>query len=148
MLATRTTLCLLITAVVLFALSGCGKPHNLPGETGTVKGQVVYDSGTIPQGSTVVMIHQGSGIPATGLIHASGKFTLQMRNGPDILVGDYDVSIKPPGEIDEEVAHITPATVPEAWNKVPQKYWNAKTSEEKFTISPGDNFYEFTLADD
>lgn len=148
MLIIRAAICLLMTAIALSALPGCGKSHNLPGETGRVKGRVVYGSDTIPEGSAVVMIHQGSGLPATGLTNSSGNFTLQMRNGPDILVGDYVVSIKPPGEIDENVSHITPATVPEAWNKVPQKYWNATTSEEKFTVSPGDNFYEFTLADE
>jgi len=126
---------------------GCGRSHNLPGETGTVSGRVTYGSGTIPEGSSIVMLHKGSGIPAVGMTDADGNFTLKMRNGPDVLVGDYIVNIRPPGEIDDNVVKITPQTVPAAWNKVPQKYWNANTSGETYTVNPGTNFYEFTLSD-
>lgn len=145
MVAIRVVCSVLITVSVT-ALLGCGNGTNLPGETGRVKGRVIYGSGTIPAGSTVVMLHQGSGIPAIGLTDTSGNFTLEMRNGPDVLVGDYIVSITPPGEIDDDIVKITAETVPEAWNKVPQKYWYAKTSGETFSVAPGDNFYEFTLA--
>jgi len=126
---------------------GCTRAHNLPGETGTVKGHVTYGDGTIPEGSSIVMLHRGSGIPAVGMTDSNGDFTMIMRDGPDVLVGDYVVNIRPPGEIDDDVLKITPKTVPPLWNEVPQKYWNPTTSNETYTVNSGSNFYEFTLTD-
>ncbi|EAQ82256.1 carboxypeptidase-like regulatory domain-containing protein [Blastopirellula marina] len=147
MYASRFVYLLLLAGATVFGLGGCGHKSNLPGETGVVRGRVVYGSGTIPEGSSIVMLHVKTGIPATGLTDSAGKFAMEMRNGPDILVGDYVVNIKPPGDIGDEVLMISPATVPAEWNKVPQKYWNVKTSDETFVVDPGDNFYEFTLTD-
>ncbi|QDV66395.1 hypothetical protein Poly24_00800 [Rosistilla carotiformis] len=136
-------LCLIAGALSL----GCSRAHNLPGETGTVKGHVSYRDGTIPEGSSVVMLHKGTGIPAVGVTDSDGNFTMIMREGPDVLVGDYVVNIRPPGEIDDNVLEITAETVPPLWNEVPQKYWNPSTSNEAYTVNSGTNFYEFTLTD-
>jgi len=93
------------------------------------------------------MLHKETGIPAVGLTDANGNFTMRMRSGRDVLVGEYVVNIRPPGEIDDEVMQITPKTVPPAWNLVPQKYWTAATSDETYAVDPGANFYEFKLSD-
>ncbi|MFI4874850.1 MAG: hypothetical protein ACIALR_05915, partial [Blastopirellula sp. JB062] len=108
MFKSRFVECLGVAIAALIVVVGCGGGTNLPGETGTVHGQVVYGSGTIPQGSSIVMLHVETGIPAIGLTDASGKFAMEMRNEPKVLVGDYVVNIKPPGEIDDEVMKVTP----------------------------------------
>ncbi|WP_207396772.1 hypothetical protein [Bremerella alba] len=93
------------------------------------------------------MLHKRTGIPAVGITDSTGKFTMTMRDGPDVLVGDYVVNIRPPGEIDDDVLKITPETVPPEWNMVPRKYWNPMTSNETYSVSSGSNVYEFTLSE-
>lgn len=126
---------------------GCTHRPELPGETGTVRGTVLYQGEPIPDGSTVVMVHREQGILAIGVTNRSGEFTLRMRNRPDILVGEYDVHVKPPGELDEEIGTPTMDNVPDAWKEVPEKYWNLSTSDTLYTVKSGSNTFEWVLED-
>lgn len=140
----------IIPAVILLALcaahSGCGS-STLPGPTGRVFGKVTYKNNAIPAGSVVVMVHDQTGIVATGVTDSSGSFTITMRGRPDVLVGDYHVNIKPAGDVDDNVTQLTPETVPETWKAIPQKYWSGSESPETFVVKEGNNKYELTLSD-
>lgn len=126
---------------------GCGRGSRLPGETGRVHGTAIYQSKAIPTGSVVVMVHDQTGIVATGVTDSAGNFTMNMRGKPEVLVGEYHVNIRPVGDVDENVSVLTPETVPKTWKEVPQKYWSGTDSPERFVVKPGKNEYQLTLRD-
>lgn len=132
---------------LIAAVSGCGGGSGLPGKTGRVFGKATYNNNAIPAGSVIVMVHNQTGIVATGVTDSSGGFTITMRGRPDVLVGDYQVNIRPVGEVDENVTKLTPETVPETWKAVPQKYWSGSESPERFVVKEGNNKYDLTLSD-
>lgn len=139
--------CLVLLVSSLILTAGCGPGSNLPGPSGTVTGKATYKGEPIPEGSAVVFVHQKTGIIATGLTDAQGNFNVLMRNGRDILVGDYAINITPPGQPDENISILTMDNVPEEWKKVPQKYWGEPTSGEIFTVVEGKNEYNLELTD-
>lgn len=126
-------------------LFGCWGGSNLPGETGTVSGRVIYRGAPIPEESTVVFVHRENGIIGTGRTNANGEFTMMMRGGSEILVGEYSVGVTPPGEPDPELNIFTHP--PEAWKKIPQRYWSHETSDESFTVTTGANVYMLDMED-
>lgn len=131
---------LVMGILVIGFLTGCGNRSNLPGETGTLSGQVTFPSGTIPPGTVLVFVHSEKGIPATAVLDAQGKFKAMMRGGEQILVGDYQVNVTPPGNYEEGSMEV-----PEAWKAIPKKYWHAETSGETFAVNSGANSYLLEL---
>lgn len=134
-----------LIALVFFV--GCGNRGGLPGETGTVDGTVMYKGNAVSSGTTVMMVHDKTGIVAAGVTDSRGKFTMKMRGKPQVLVGDYAVSIRPAGEVDPNVSKLTMDTVPETWKAIPQKYWMDGKSGERFTVGTGANVYSLVLKD-
>jgi hypothetical protein len=145
-MTTRRT-CLALILGSLVAAGGCQGSTGLPGPSGTVSGKATYQEKPIPEGSTVVMVHKGSGIIATGMTDSSGNFTMMMRDALDILVGDYTVNVNPPGKPDENINVLTVKNCPEAWKLVPKAYWFQTTSPETYTVKEGANEYAFALHD-
>jgi len=134
-----------VTLCVICA--GCS-PHNLPGDVGTVIGNVSYNGEPVPAESVVIFVHTQTGIIGTGVTDANGDFQILMREGKSVLVGDYSVNLKPPGELeDDTVNELTMETVPDAWKLVPEKYWTQTKSKEKFTVKQGENDFEWKLTD-
>lgn len=134
----------LIVAVAL--LTGCQR-SSLPGPTGTVSGTATYRDKPIPEGSAIVFVHKQSGIIGTGVTDSNGDFQIKMREANDVLVGEYSVNIRPPGEPDDNIMELTMNNVPPAWKLVPQRYWMANTSTETFTVKEGENTYKLVLKD-
>ncbi len=141
---TRRTQAGLLMACVLGRGSGCNGSR-IPGDTGTVTGRATFKGDPIPEGSTIVFLHRGKGIVGTGVTDAEGAFSLQMREEPRVLVGEYSVGITPPGEIDPNNVTIFTDKAPDAWKKVPRKYWSPETSNETFTVKAGANDYQLQL---
>lgn len=133
--------------LLLTCTTGCSSGSELPGDTGIVRGNVTYKGQPIPEGSAVVMVHRERGIVGIGVTDSLGEFQIRMRGGHDVLVGEYDVHITPPGELDENVGTPTMDNVPETWKAVPMQYWTLDTSPEKFTVEPGENQYFLNLKD-
>lgn len=135
-----------ILACVLLSLPSCSS-SDLPGPSGTVQGVAKYKGGPIPIGSAVVMVHDTAGLLGIGTTNELGKFTITMNGRRQVLVGDYSVYVKPPGDPDENVLVYTEKTVPPEWNKIPKSYWSASTSKARFEVKEGSNDFEFTLVD-
>jgi len=143
---------------VTVAIAGCGAAASLPeAETGTVQGSVTYQGEPVPSGSTVVFTNQKYGIPATGQVGKKGTYKLQMRGRPDILVGDYQVSITPPADTRPEMTDAEyekmmaegkgPVSVSKKASPppFPERYTAAGTSGLSFQVNAGDNTYQISL---
>jgi hypothetical protein len=137
---------LMVCQLFLVLIVGCQKSH-LPGPSGTVQGKAAYKGAAIPVGSTVILYHDREGLIGTGLTDEAGKFQVKMNGANDVLVGDYTVYIKPPGDPDENVLEYTKATVPPEWNKIPKAYWSASTTKARYSVKEGKNDFDFTLVD-
>lgn len=70
-----------------------------------------------------------------------------MRDASAVLIGDYSVNVRPPGEPDENIMVFTMENVPPAWREVPQRYWMSNTSTVTFTVREGENEYKLVLQD-
>jgi hypothetical protein len=139
-------LILIAGALTLAAVPGCAK-SSLPGPTGTVSGRASYQNKPIPAGSAIVFVHKETGIIGTGVTNAEGDFQIRMREGKQVLVGQYTVHIRPPGEPDPNIMKFTRENVPPAWKLVPERYWMSHTSAESFTVQEGPNTYNLALHD-
>ena len=130
---------------------GCGGGGGgLPeGETGTVSGSVTHAGSPVAEGSTVTFIQVGgTGIVGTATSDAAGKYTLSMRNGPDILVGKYMVGVSPPNP----AANMTPEEImelpePPETPKAPydEKYLSPESSGIVVEVKAGENALDITL---
>jgi hypothetical protein len=138
---------LLLAAGATLALCDCGGDSGLPGPTGTVSGNASYQGKPIPAGSTIVFVHKQSGIIGTGVTDANGDFEVQMRDASNVLVGEYAVNVRPPGEPGENIMVLTRENVPPAWREIPERYWTANASTETFTVHEGENTYKLVLKD-
>ena len=133
-----------VIALLAAGICGCAK-SNLPGPSGTVSGTATYQDKPIPEGSTIVMVHNETGLIGTGITNSSGAFQVRMREGPQVLVGEYTVYIRPPGEPDANVMEFKLNNVPPAWKLVPKRYWMSHTSGESFAVKEGRNIYNLVL---
>ena len=152
---TRNQFILLVAIGLSASGFGCRGGSNLPeGDTGTVSGRVTYNGQTVPAGSTVIFMGSGDGIMGTGVTNSSGEYVLTMREGFDILVGSYRVSVTPPnpasGLSDEEVMerHMSgnlpdPAEVKE----VPLRYRSPESSSLVCQVKAGQNTYDIDMKD-
>jgi len=121
--------------------------NQLPGPSGTVNGVATYKGAPIPSESAVILVHDKAGLIGIGTTNGTGKFEIKMNGGRQVLVGDYTVYVKPPGDPGENVLEFTPKTVPPEWNKIPKAYWSASTTKGRFTVKEGANDFPFTLVD-
>ena len=128
-------------------LVGCFGGSDLPGPTGTVTGNASYLGKPIPVGSAVILVHTQTGLTGAGLTDEDGDFAIKMRDAWDVLVGDYAVSIRPPGEPDENANVLDDRSVPAAWKEIPRKYWSHATSGETYMVKEGENDYSLVLRD-
>jgi len=143
----------------LLSLAGCqGDSSPFKGAKGTVKGKVTYKGNPVPAGCSIVFMHQQKSLPATGSTGADGSYSLVMGGKPEILAGEYKVSISPPTK-------STPAadpSNPEAYKAFmmgkgakpaeekppfPKKYQIAETSGLTFTVKEGPNPIDIDLKD-
>jgi len=113
--------------VGLAALGGCGQ------SMGQVDGKVVWTDGSpaveLANGQ-VIFESQPMRISARGEITKDATFTLRTsKEGDGAQVGDYDVAI---------VEHrVTPEGKQPPPPKLPEKYYDFKTSGLKATVKPG-----------
>lgn len=138
---------MLLLIIILFESTGCHRNETLPGESGTVTGQAIYQGSPVPPHSAIVMVHDDFGFVGAGLTNSMGEFQIRMRGDTKVLVGKYKVNVTPPGEPDHEQGELNSETVPEVWNRIPQKYWTQTSTPERYTVQPGRNYYRFELND-
>lgn len=135
-----------LCAAILSA-TGCSG-RSLPGEVGTVTGKVTTQDGLLQPNSVVVYVHQAKGIVAVGLLDAEGNYTLRMRGGPQVLVGDYYVGVAPPEATKQEAEIVSakPAVTTTAPRLgIPKKYLTPETSGLTALVKPGPNTISFEL---
>lgn len=133
---------------------GCGGSGLPSGETGTVSGQVVYNGSPVPEGCTVLFMRSEGGISGVGTTDSNGNYKLAMRDGEDILVGTYRVSVNPPTAAatlsDEEMMELSmKGEAPEApeVKEVPETYRSPETSPLSFDVKSGENKIDIELAE-
>jgi hypothetical protein len=137
---------LLILAQLLAFSSGCAK-SDLPGPSGEVLGTATYQNKPIPEGSAIVLVHNETGLIGTAITNGSGSFQVRMRQRPQVLIGEYTVHVRPPGEPDPNIMEFKLDNVPPAWKLVPKRYWMSHTSRESFIVKEGRNTYNLVLRD-
>lgn len=134
------------------SLAGCGGGSELPeGETGTVSGQVTFQGNPAPEGSVVAFIRD-DGLLATGVVDSSGNYQLNLRDGSDIVVGKYRVSVSPPAvtetmDQDEIMKRGQEGTLQEATEvkEVPMAYRSPESSPLSFEVKAGSNTYDIDM---
>lgn len=138
----------LIFAILSFA--GCTGGSRLPdGDTGTVKGKVTSNGKPVPDGTSIVFLHKDKGLTASSAIATDGTYSLRMRRGDAILVGDYQIGVTPPttemtaAEADAAITGEAPAA--KEWPEIPKKYQNPETSEVTFTVKAGENTFDLDM---
>jgi hypothetical protein len=145
----------LLTAAALL-LAGCNQSALPPGPTGTVQGKVTYNGNPVPDGSTVMFLHEETSLPATCEVAADGTYTLSMAGEGEVLAGTYSVSVSPPdsGEISEATdmeaykAAMEGGGAPEATAPFPEKYYAVETSGLSFEVKEGPNTIDVELKDE
>lgn len=152
---TRNQIILLVAVALPASALGCRGGSNLPeGDTGTVNGRVTYNGQAVPEGCTVIFMGSGDGIMGTGVTNSSGEYVLSMREGFDVLVGSYRVSVTPPnaasGLSDDEIMkqHMdgnlpNPAEIKE----VPLRYRSPESSSLVCQVKAGQNTYDIDMKD-
>lgn len=125
-----------LVALALAATSGCRSSHE---PTGRVSGKVTSVAGPVTEAN--VQLVRTDGVPiGVAMLNASGQFTFDAP----IAVGNYQVAILP---ITEEIPaeDVDPRRHQEVIKRVPQKYWDSRTSGLTATVKEGDNSLTFTL---
>ncbi len=88
------------SAVVAFALFGCESSDGI--KLGEVSGVVTQDGKPLPKAEVTFTPESGDRI-STGSADASGKYSLIFtRDRTGAVVGKHSVSVRLPGEMDEE----------------------------------------------
>jgi hypothetical protein len=141
-------------AAGLLAAAGCGGP-----EMGTVSGRVTV--GGVPVTEGVVMFHPVNGPTAVGAIQKDGTYSLTtFKPGDGAVVGAHTVTISATSvgagkmveaaSLDEEIAKsgknatkwLVAGDV--KW-VVPEKYSRPETTDQKATVTGGENAIDFDL---
>jgi hypothetical protein len=148
-------------------LSGCssrsGRPPTVP-----VHGNVTYKGKPVANAS-VAFLAPGAPAPAAGTTDAAGKFRLSTFKPNDgAVVGTHLVTVRklpevpampitsasPSGEIDakaiEQSMQQTAQAITKskkAGSKLPEKYADRKTTDLRFEVVDGENFFEIELTD-
>ena len=142
--------------LVLAACVGCGGTSGpLPeGATGTVAGKVSYQGQAIPSGAVIVFAGDKSGLIGTGIVDSSSNYKLVMRDGSQVLCGNYRVTIVPPAPTtkmsDEEAMRLSAeGKMPklEEFKQIPEAYRSPETTTLQLEVKPGDNKLDIELKD-
>jgi hypothetical protein len=133
----KRTLGALVLLIGLTTLSGCGA------SMGQVEGKIVWSDGSPAKelaGGQVIFESQQMRITARGEIGPNGEFTLRTaKEGDGAQVGEYDVAI-----VEHRVATGGEGS-PVAPQKLPDKYYDFKTSGLKATVKPGNTPVTLTV---
>jgi hypothetical protein len=126
-------------AIGALALAGCGRGGlNLAPVEGVVtyQGQPLADAG--------VLFKPTQGPFAMGVTDADGRFSLTTANQDGALIGDHKVAISKAQTITKHIRG-NPFPVYETKPLVPEKYFDAATSNLTATVKDDDNHFEFNL---
>ena len=120
------------------------------GNTGVVSGKVTFKGEAVPEGASIVFINKDKGLTASGAIGSDGSYSLQMRDGGDILVGSYQIGVTPPTTEmtpeEQEAVNLTgkmPAV--KEWTSIPAKYRVPESSGIVFEIKEGSNEFDLDM---
>lgn len=140
----------LVSAVLLLAGCGSGKPATVP-----VSGVVKVD-GKPMEGATVTFMPKAGGRPATGVSDASGKYTLTTFQGGDgALAGEHAVivtKIKQTGAVGDKSgsppdgAMLSGPSAGKVEYEIPQKYATPENSGLKAEVKAGMPPVDFDLS--
>lgn len=142
-------------ALAILVMTGCGGGGGLPeGETGTVTGRVTYKDAPVPEGCAVIFMGSEGGLLGTGVTNSSGEYVLSMREGLDIVVGTYRVSVMPPNPaatmtqeeaMEKHMAGQLPD--PAKVKEVPERYRSPESSALVCSVKPGSNTFDVKMDD-
>lgn len=142
----------LLTCTATLWTCGCGGGAGLPsGGKGTVTGKVTYNGQPVPQGCIVSFIGP-NGITGSGITDGSGSYRISMRDGRNVLVGGYRISVSPPPPpplSDDEAMKLSMAGKPtvQVVKEVPERYRNPENSPLAFEVMEGANTFDIALTD-
>jgi hypothetical protein len=107
-----------------------------------VEGVVTYDGEPLAEAGVLFKPEQGPF--AMGETDAEGKFTLMTANQEGALIGNHQVAISK-AETLVKYVRGNPMPIYNTKPLIPQKYFNAETSELTATVEDDDNHIEFNL---
>ena len=140
-----------LSVVLLLLVVGCGEggPEPFKGPFGQVTGKVTFEGKPIPEGSQVIFQStEKGGYLATGVVNASGEYTLKCDGSPNLPGLTYQVTFMPPSS-----NAVGGATDPAAAAKVslttgaapfPEKY-STPSKLVVSTVKEGKNTADFVL---
>lgn len=153
----RRWVCLVAVALPL-ATVGCGNQDGYTGPRGRVSGTLTLDGKPLPGGCSVVFIEEKLGYLATGSVEDGGRYMLRYAKSRDLPVGNYKVQLSlpaPPAGATElssdpivQAARMKlgPESMPAVSLPFPSRYLSTANSGLSFTVAPGQNTADFTLA--
>jgi hypothetical protein len=129
---------LLIVVAPLLWMAGCSKgPY-----TAEVTGIVTLDKKPVPTGQ--VMFHPTAGGPmAYGAIGAEGHYEIRTAGSEGLIPGEYTVTIV---SLTKEPWEGITAEQVEQIRRVPRRYSDPATSNQKFKIASGANQCDLPLS--
>lgn len=142
-----------VLAVGLSLIAGCGDSKGSRGPTGKVSGKVTFDGKPLPSGCTIVFTHQDKAVAITAPIGSDGSYSL-----PNALVGTHKVSFMVP--VEAAAAAPPDPSNPEAYKAfmlgqakaptedkppIPKRYCSPDQSGLTFTVQEGENKYDIDL---
>lgn len=127
-------------AIMFLASGGCGSGTQGP-QTGTVSGKVTLKGTSFSEGR-VSLYSTESGSGALLPLNEAGEY----RTTDLLIVGDYQVSIRPPELPEPQPGKppVTPKTP--AQGGIPTKYRSAESSNLILKIAPGKNTFDVKMA--
>jgi len=138
----------------VLAVVGCGGGSSpAHGPTGTVTGKVTVNGKSVPNGCTVVFVHEKTNVPASGIVGGDGSYS-----AAKVLAGPNKVSITPPAKattVDQSNMDAYKAAMmgkKDAGPKgtpapFPTKYLTPEKSGLSVTVKEGANTYDIELKD-
>jgi hypothetical protein len=117
--------------------TGCGN-----GVGASVTGQVLYDGQPLTSGA-VTFQPVAAGPLAIGDIQPDGEYALRTGDQDGLFPGEYLVTVVATGPMPEPT-EANPMPLPKLL--IPARYGDVNTSGLKYTVSPGVNRIDITLA--
>ena len=129
-------------ALAATAAPGCGSSGP---EMGRVSGTVTYNGKPVPKGTIAFKPVATDGRNATGVLDASGRYSLTTEQPNDgAIVGNYVVTVS---AHDEPILDYIPQKPVKPKLLAPAKYENPAKTDLKAEVRGGSNTFDFTLKD-
>jgi hypothetical protein len=149
-----------VLSIPLLVVAGCTGSDSISlGKLVPVKGKVTCNGQPAPAGCVITFQHTERNFPASAETAADGSYTLLFNGKPEVPLGTYKVSIRPPaGEAEfanpsdpeaykkmMEKAPMARGNAPAKTATIPKKYASPETSGVTFTVVENQTEYDVAM---